>query len=72
MHKGVSIYHYELLLIFFIVTMVKPRSGFKELFEEFSESSHLRDALLMLLGFSPMKILVSMCIDVMNVFLLYC
>ena len=41
----------NILLIIFIVTVVKPRFGFKELFEEFSESSHLRDELLMLLGF---------------------
>ena len=42
-------------------------------FEEFSESSHLRDELLMLLGFlsfegSPVKNIVSMCVDVMNEF----
>ena len=41
----------NILLIIFIMTVVKPRFGFTELSEEFSESSHLRDELLMLLGF---------------------
>ena len=67
----------NILLIIFIVTVVKPRFGFKELFEEFPKSSHLRDELLMLLGFFsfkgfPVKNIVSKCADVMNVFLLYC
>ena len=47
----IGIISLNILLIIFIVTVVKPRFGFKKFFEEFSESSHLRDELLMLLGF---------------------
>ena len=56
--------------------MVKPRFGFEELFEEFPKPSHLRDKLLMLLGFFPLKVSSVKtrvhCADVMNVFLLHC
>ena len=59
--------------------MVKPRFGFEEHFEEFLKPSHLRDELLMLLGFLSFEgssgekycVRVSMCADVMNVFLLH-
>ena len=55
----------------------KSRSRFEEIFEEFLRPSHLRDELLMLLGFLsfegfPVKNIVSMCADVINVFLLHC
>ena len=42
-------YQFEFLLIIFIVAVVNSRSGIEELFEEFFESSHSRDELLMLL-----------------------
>ena len=59
------------------MTVVKPRFGFEELFEEFRKPSHLRDELLMLLGFLsfegfPSENTVSKCADVMNVFSLHC
>ena len=55
----------------------KSRSRFEEIFEEFLRPSHLRDELLMLLGFLsfegfPVKNIVSMCANVINVFLLHC
>ena len=63
-----------LLPINFTVTMVKPRFGFEELFEEFPKSSHSQDELLMLLGFLSFEGFPSEksrvhCADVMNVFL---
>ena len=62
---------------FYYLLWVKSGSGFEELFEEFPKSSHLRDELLMLLGFLPFegvpveKYCVH-CADVLNVFLIYC
>ena len=62
---------------FYCLLWVKSRSRFEELFEEFPKSSHLRDDLLMLLGFFPFEGFPSekYCVhyaDVMNVFLLHC
>ena len=59
------------------MTVEKPRFRFEELFEEFPKPSHLRDELLMLLGFCPFEgfpseNIVSKCANVINVFLLYC
>ena len=59
------------------MTVVKPRLGFEELFEEFPKSSHLRDELLLLLGFLsfegfPSEKSCVHCADVMNVLLLQC
>ena len=56
--------------------MVYSRSGFEELFKEFPKSSHLRDEILMLLGFFsfegfPSEKYCVHCADVMNVFLLH-
>ena len=58
------------------MTVVKPRFGFEELFEEFPKSSHSRDELLMFLGFLsfegfPSEKSCVHCADVMNVFLLH-
>ena len=58
------------------MTVVKPRFGFEELFEEFPKSSYSRDELLMLWGFFsfegfPSEKSCVHCADVMNVFTCY-
>ena len=64
------------LLINFAMTVVKPRFGFEELFEEIPKSSHSQDELLILLGFLsfegfPIEKSCVHCANVMNIILLH-